>query len=91
VLLFHSLSVHRGVDNHTRDRIRLSVDLRFQAVSEPVTESSLLPHFNRLPWDEIYLGWTRPELQYYWRKLSLSTADFTRRFHEAARPPAAVG
>jgi ectoine hydroxylase-related dioxygenase (phytanoyl-CoA dioxygenase family) len=83
-LLFHSLCVHRGRDNHTPDRLRLSVDYRYQGVSQPVEWRSLLPHFNRMPWDDIYRGWQRPELQYYWQQLDLKMVDFTPRYHEAA-------
>ncbi len=72
VMLFHSHAVHRGMDNLTRDRLRVSVDYRYQPVSEPVAEDSLLPHHNRANWDEIYAGWARPELQYYWKRLNLN-------------------
>jgi hypothetical protein len=84
VLLFHSLVVHRGRDNHTPDRLRLSVDYRFQGVSQPVEGRSLLPHFNRLSWEEIYQGWEREDLQYYWKQLDLRLVEFTTRYHEAA-------
>lgn len=84
VLLFQSLTVHRAADNHTPDRVRISVDFRYQPLSQPVTEFSLLPHFNRMPWDEIYRGWSNPDLQYYWKRHRLHMAGFTRKFHEAA-------
>ena len=84
VLLFHSLTVHRGTPNQTPDQVRLSVDFRYQSVLEPVTEASLLPHFNRLSWDEIYQGWSPEAPRYYWRKLPLTLVDFSRRFHDAA-------
>lgn len=84
VLLFQSLCVHRGIDNQTPDRVRFSVDYRYQGVSRPVTESSLLPHFNRTPWDEIYQGWKSEEFQYYWKRYNLQMAGFTRQYHEAA-------
>jgi hypothetical protein len=84
VLLFQSLTVHRGVDNRTADRLRLSVDYRYQGLSRPLTAGSLLPHFNRLSWEEIYQGWTRHDLQYYWKRHPLNVVEFTRRFHEGA-------
>ena len=84
VLLFHSHSVHRGRDNRTPDQLRLSVDYRYQPISEPVTEFSLLPHYNRAPWEAIYEGWTQPELQFYWRQHDLKPADFTRQYHASA-------
>jgi ectoine hydroxylase-related dioxygenase (phytanoyl-CoA dioxygenase family) len=84
VLFFRSLLVHRGVNNGTEDRVRLSVDYRYQPLSHPVTESSLLPHFNRVPWEEIYRGWQSAELQYYWKRHPLHLAEFTRKYHASA-------
>jgi ectoine hydroxylase-related dioxygenase (phytanoyl-CoA dioxygenase family) len=83
VLLFHSLCVHRATDNRTPDRVRVSVDYRYQGISQPVEGRSLLPHFNRLSWDEIYQGWDSRELRYYWTRRELTITEFTRRYHEA--------
>jgi hypothetical protein len=60
------------------------VDYRYQGVSQPLTEGSLLPHFNRLSWEEIYRGWSRTDLQYYWRQYDLHLAEWTRKFHASA-------
>ncbi len=72
VLTFHSLTVHRGQPNHTPNRIRLSCDYRYQAVSQPVAPGSLLPHMTRTSWDEIYRGWKSTRYQHYWEKLPLT-------------------
>ena len=64
-IVFHSQTLHRSLPNRT-DRIRLSVDYRFQREGEALTEGCLLPHFGRETWDEIYQGWARTDLQYYW-------------------------
>jgi hypothetical protein len=77
-VVFHSHSVHRALDNTTSDRLRLSVDYRYQGVSQPVVEGSLLPHFARLGWDEIYAGWQSDRYQYYWRDLPLNVVTFDR-------------
>jgi hypothetical protein len=66
-LVFHSLTMHRALPNRT-DRMRLSVDYRFQREDEPLTAGCLEPHFGRLSWDEIYQGWSREDLKYYWRE-----------------------
>jgi len=71
-LFFHSHTVHKAQPNQSPDRIRLSVDYRYQGSSKPVTESSLLPHFNRMSWDEIYKGWTSAKYQYYWNAFDLN-------------------
>jgi len=59
VLLFHALTVHGARPNRS-DRLRLSVDFRYQRASDPVAEGSLKPHwFPRLPdHDELCRGWT---------------------------------
>lgn len=70
VLTFHSHTVHMGLPNLTGTQMRLSVDFRYQPVSHAVNPSSLLPHFGRLTWEEIYSGWRSPEGRYYWRGLA---------------------
>jgi len=84
VLLFQSLCIHRGTHNLTPDRLRLSVDYRYQAASQPVVPGSLLPHYNRLSWDEIYAGWKSGTYQYYWKRLPLRIVEWTRAYHAAA-------
>lgn len=71
-LFFHSHAVHKALPNQTPDRIRLSVDYRYQGGSQPVTEGSLLPHFNRMPWEQIYEGWESKDYQYYWKSYDLN-------------------
>ena len=71
-LFFHSHTVHKALPNQTPDKIRLSVDYRYQGSSQPVTQGSLLPHFNRMPWDEIYKAWTSQTYQYYWHDMDLN-------------------
>lgn len=56
VLFFLSLTVHGGIPNKT-ERLRLSVDYRYQARGDPVTLESLLPHFfPRVPGWEVLTG-----------------------------------
>ena len=71
-MFFHSHTVHKALPNQTSDKIRLSVDYRYQGCSKPVTEGSLLPHFNRMQWDEIYKGWKSKKYQYYWNDFELN-------------------
>lgn len=76
VLCLHSLCVHQGQDNQTVDRLRLSLDLRFQAISEPVHRSSLEPHLQFLSWEQVYRDWPAHDgLKYYWRQLPLQVCD----------------
>ena len=71
-LFFHSHAVHKALPNQSPDRIRLSVDYRYQGCSQPVTEGSLLPHFNRMGWDQIYKDWKSKKYQYYWKNFDLT-------------------
>ncbi len=72
VLFFHSQTVHRGLPNRSGNRIRLSVDYRYQRDSDPVMDEVLSPHQGRLSWEEVYRGWKSEKYQYYWQKHSLT-------------------
>ena len=73
VLIFHSMTVHASMANRT-DRLRLSMDCRYQPISEPVTRWSLGPFFYQgimrqhgrsieklPPWSEFAAGWSSTE------------------------------
>ncbi|MEM7030138.1 MAG: phytanoyl-CoA dioxygenase family protein [Chloroflexota bacterium] len=72
VLFFHSHTVHQGMPNKSGDRLRLSVDYRYQRASDPVMELVLTPHQNRLSWEEVYQGWKSDQYQYHWQKYTLT-------------------
>ncbi|MBI5092386.1 MAG: phytanoyl-CoA dioxygenase family protein [Candidatus Hydrogenedentes bacterium] len=75
VLLFHSLTIHQGRDNSTQDALRLSVDYRYQPLSEPIHPDSMEPHMAGfgLSWEKIYSRWPAPDsLQYYWKQWALN-------------------
>lgn len=65
VVLFHCYTLHKGIANHS-DRVRLSVDYRWQSTEHPVHVSSLLPYhyfdkYPRIPgWRELSAGWSDP-------------------------------
>ena len=71
VLFFHSQTVHRGLPNRSGNRIRLSVDYRYQRASDPIMDKVLIPHQGRLSWEEVYKGWNSDKYQYYWQQYSL--------------------
>ena len=52
--------------------MRISVDYRYQAEGEDISENSLLSHFNRQDWAKIYEGWNRDELKYYWQNKDIN-------------------
>jgi len=86
VLFFHSHTVHKALPNQTTDQLRISVDYRYQGLSQPVVEDGLLPHYNRLSWPEIYADWQSTQYQYYWRELNVQTVPRDRSYQENAAP-----
>jgi hypothetical protein len=69
-LIFPALTVHKALPNLTEDRLRVSLDNRYQAVSDPIAEHMLQPHlniFNKLSWEDVYREWESDEIQYYWK------------------------
>lgn len=64
-ILFHSLVVHAGSPNRS-DRLRLSLDFRYQPASEPIARANLYahlpPHTGDLTkidsWNELADGWS---------------------------------
>lgn len=73
-LIFHSLTVHQALPNRTADRLRISLDNRYQGRDQPIAAHMLLPHLrshHELTWDEVYRDWGSQDLQYYWRDLDL--------------------
>ncbi len=75
VLIFHSMTVHKGVPNRS-DRLRMSMDVRYQRVSEPFNPDNANADGQPLSWDDIYAGWTSDALKYYWRRLPLTEKPF---------------
>ena len=84
VLTFPAFMVHKALPSQFKDRIRLSFDVRYQPLSEPVEEKSLLPHCGRT-WEQVYENWQGDEFRYYWRKLPLKYADWNPRLLQPER------
>lgn len=81
VLVFHSMTVHKGVPNRG-DRLRMSMDVRFQPLSEPFNPDNANADAQPLSWDDIYAGWQSDALKYYWRRLPLIEKPFDRQWFE---------
>ncbi|MEC9092233.1 MAG: phytanoyl-CoA dioxygenase family protein [Planctomycetota bacterium] len=74
-LVFPALTVHKALPNLTEDRLRISLDNRYQRVSEPIAEHMLGPHLNSIQpitWEQVYEAWSNDELKYYWKKHNLT-------------------
>ncbi len=81
VLIFHSLVVHRALPNLT-DRLRQSIDVRYQRLSEPTLKKNLGTYTGICTWEEIYAGWESKELQYYWKKLDVKTVPWDWQYYD---------
>jgi len=81
-ILFHSMTVHKGLPNLTTSSMRLSVDYRYQGRSQPLVESSMQPHYGKLSWEEIYKGWKSTKFQYFWKDFKLNYVPFDRSPHD---------
>ena len=73
-LIFPFLTVHKALPNVTEDRLRVSLDNRYQRVGDPIAEHMLNPHLSSmspLSWGDVYSGWETgddDELKYYWKQ-----------------------
>ena len=80
-LIFHSMAVHKGMPNSS-DRLRFSIDARYQKASAPIAPGSLQPHSQPSVWEEIYADWPDMDLKYYWRKWDLEVREYDNSYHE---------
>lgn len=70
-LIFPALTIHKALPNLTEDRLRVSLDNRYQRVGDPIAEHMLNPHLSSmspLSWEDVYAGWDSEEHQYYWKQ-----------------------
>ncbi len=81
VLFFHRMCAHRGAPNRGPS-LRISIDARYQRVSDPVGASSFLPHAQLVTWEQIYSGWESTDCQYYWRQWDLDFSEHDTSYHE---------
>jgi ectoine hydroxylase-related dioxygenase (phytanoyl-CoA dioxygenase family) len=72
VLIFHSLTVHAASPNYS-DRLRLSLDCRFQDARRALNPANLVfSGESGKSWEKTYAGWSSDELKFYWKKLPLT-------------------
>jgi hypothetical protein len=81
VLIFHSLTVHKGLPNRG-ERLRLSIDVRYQRADLPFNPDNANADGQPLSWEEIYAGWQSDGLKYYWRRMGLTLVPFDRRWFD---------
>lgn len=81
VLFFHSMLVHKGLPNRS-DRLRMSIDARYQRTSDPIAPGSILPHSQPNTWENIYRGWRDESLKYYWENHELDVVEYDNSYHD---------
>lgn len=68
-LIFPALTIHKALPNYTEDKLRLSLDNRYQAVGDTIADHMLEPHGpSALGWEDVYANWSDDSLKYYWRQ-----------------------
>ena len=90
-LIFPALTIHMALPNVTEDKLRVSLDNRYQAIDDPIAEHMTEPHlasFSPFSWKETYSDWTSTEYQYYWKNIGMEiipkdNSFSDRGFHEA--------
>jgi hypothetical protein len=71
-LFFPALTVHKALPNVTEDRMRISLDNRYQGEGDNIAAHMLEPHLNDIipiSWEEVYKDWKTDDLKYYWRNI----------------------
>jgi hypothetical protein len=83
VLFFHSMCAHKGLPNHGR-ALRMSMDARYQRISDSIDGGSLQPHIKPVTWDEIYADWDGEfdDLKFYWQKWNLAVTEYDSRYYD---------
>ena len=76
ILTFPSHMVHCGEPNQMAGKVRLSCDIRYQAADAEIEEGSLRIHMGVADWEDVYAGWEKDDLKYYWRKRELLMSGF---------------
>jgi ectoine hydroxylase-related dioxygenase (phytanoyl-CoA dioxygenase family) len=72
VLIFHSLTVHAAAPN-VSDRMRISLDCRFQDSRRVLNPSNLVfAGESGKSWEKTYAGWQSQSLRYYWKRIPLT-------------------
>ncbi len=92
VLIFHSLTVHAASPNAS-DRMRISLDCRFQDAQRVLNPSNLVfSGESGKSWEKTYAGWQSDNWKFYWKNIPLtlnpSKADLEHLAETAESPSA---
>jgi hypothetical protein len=76
VIIFESHTLHKGLPNQKKERIRLSCDIRYQPANQEIEKNSLEPHMNIAKWEDLYRGWKSDDFKYYWKSRELKFTPY---------------
>ncbi|MDP9583677.1 UNVERIFIED_ORG: hypothetical protein J2791_002989 [Burkholderia contaminans] len=80
ILIFYTMTVHKAAPNRT-NRMRFSIDSRYQRPLDPITEPCLNLDGMGYDWRDVYAEWESRELQYYWKKWSLRVKPYSTKYY----------
>ena len=80
-MLFRSTVPHKALPNRSRE-LRQSFDARYQRLSDPIADVSVRTYGDMMTWDEVYAGWTRDDLKYYWHAQGARVAPYDRQYYD---------
>ena len=82
VLIHNCQTIHKGLPNAS-GAMRVSMDCRYQPLSEPVGEKYLGVSHQMRSWEDLYADWEEDDpLKYYWRDLPLAVQPFEYRWYD---------
>ncbi|ACM31484.1 phytanoyl-CoA dioxygenase family protein (plasmid) [Agrobacterium tumefaciens] len=80
VLIFYTLTVHKASPNVT-NRMRLSIDCRYQSAQDPISELAFQLKGEGYDWDDLYSGWESTALRYYWSDFQTPRVPYNPKYY----------
>jgi hypothetical protein len=80
-LIFSAFTVHRGTPNAV-ERFRLSVDCRYQPITDPISQYCLDLVGAGFGWGDVYRNWVHTDLRFYWRDQSVHSVPFDTQWED---------
>ncbi|MBD9653129.1 phytanoyl-CoA dioxygenase family protein [Ensifer sp. ENS09] len=94
VLIFYTLTVHKALPNLT-NRMRLSVDCRYQSARDPICELAFNLKGEGYDWEDLYSNWESESLRHYWLPLQVPQVPYSPKYYarrdELALDEGAIG
>lgn len=82
VLIHNCQTIHKGLPNNS-GAMRVSMDCRYQPLSDPIGEKYLGVSHQMRTWDQLYGDWEADDpLKYYWRDHDLTVEPFSYQWYD---------